>query len=125
MNQGRSIDPFTNSYVTQQINFANYDINTSVTIWNGSSVRNNIKQSELTYKASQLDWQQAKDNITINVILAYLQVLSNQEQLTIAKNQVEVTRNQVGRLDILNNNGAIAPSLLYDLKGNWRVMNFL
>jgi outer membrane protein len=117
LNQGRSIDPFTNSYVTQQINFANYDINTSVTIWNGSAVRNNIKQSELNYKASQLDWQQAKDNITINVILAYLQVLSGLEQLTIAKNQVEVTRNQVARLDILNNNGAIAPSLLYDLKG--------
>lgn len=116
-NQGRSIDPFTNSYVTQQINFANYDINTSVTIWNGASIRNNIKQNELNYKASQMDWQQAKDNITINVILAYLQVLSGQEQLTIARNQVEVTKNQVSRLDVLNNNGAIAPSMLYDLRG--------
>src|SRR5437868_4070383 len=28
INQGRSIDPFTNSYVTQNINFANYNINT-------------------------------------------------------------------------------------------------
>ncbi len=117
INQGRSIDPFTNSYVTQQINFANYDINTNVTIWNGSSIRNNIRQTELSYKASQMDWQQAKDNITINVILAYLQVLSSQEQLTVAKNQVEVTRNQVSRLNILHESGAIAPSLYYDLKG--------
>ncbi len=117
LNQGRSIDPFTNSYVTQEISFANYDISTSVTIWNGSSIRNNIKQTELSYKASQMDWQQAKDNITINVILAYLQVLGSQEQLTVARNQVDVTRNQVSRLEILNNSGAIAPSVFFDLKG--------
>lgn len=117
INQGRSIDPFTNSYVTQQISFANYGINTSVTLWNGSAIRNNIRQMELNYKASQMDWQQQKDNITINVILAYLQVLSSQEQLTIARNQVEVTKGQVSRLEILNNSGAIAPSVYYDLKG--------
>lgn len=117
INQGRSIDPFTNTYANQQINFANYNINTSITIWNGSSIRNNIKQTELAAKASEMDWQQAKDNITINVILAYLQVLNSQEQLTVAKNQVAVTKNQVDRLEILNNSGAIAPSVYYDLKG--------
>lgn len=119
INQGRSIDPFTNSYVTQNINFANYNINTSVVLWNGSAIQNNIKQTELGYKASQMDWQQAKDNITITVILAYLQVLSAQEQLVISKNQVEVSRNQVSRLEILNNSGAIAPSVLYDLRGQF------
>lgn len=117
VNQGRSIDPFTNSYANQQINFANYSINTNITIWNGASIRNNIKQNELNAKASEMDWQQAKDNITINVILAFLQVLSNQEQLNIAKNQVLVTKNQVERLGILNESGAIAPSLFYDLRG--------
>jgi len=117
INQGRSIDPFTNTYATQQINFANYNINTSITIWNGSAIQNNIKQNELNYQASQLDWQQAKDNITISVILAYLQILSGQEQLGIAKKQVEVTKSQVDRLGILNADGAIAPYLLYDLRG--------
>jgi outer membrane protein len=117
INQGRSIDPFTNTYANQQVNFANYSINTSITIWNGSAITNNIKQNELSAKASEMDWQQQKDNITINVILSYLQVLSNQEQLTIARNQVEVSKAQVARLDVLNNSGAIAPSLLYDLRG--------
>lgn len=117
INQGRSIDPFTNTYANQQINFANYNINTSITLWNGSALVNNIKQNELNAKASEMDWQQQKDNITINVILAYLQVLSNQEQLTIARNQVEVSKTQVDRLNVLNNSGAIAPSLLYDLRG--------
>lgn len=117
INQGRSIDPFTNSYANQQINFASYNINTSITLWNGSAIQNNIRQNELNAKASEMDWQQAKDNTTINVILAYLQVLSTEEQLSIARSQVAVTKAQVERLETLNNSGAIAPSVLYDLKG--------
>lgn len=117
INQGRSIDPFTNTYANQQINFANYNINTSITLWNGSAIQNTIRQNELAAKASEMDWQQAKDNITINVILAYLQVLNAQEQLTIARNQVEVTKVQVARLETLNASGAISPAVLYDLKG--------
>lgn len=117
INQGRSIDPYTNTYASQQINFANYSINTGVTIWNGAALRNNIHSTEYAYKASEMDWQQAKDNITINVILAYLQVLTYQEQLSIAASQVAVTKAQVDRLEILNKNGAIAPATLYDLKG--------
>lgn len=117
INQGRSIDPYTNTYASQQINFANYSINTGVTIWNGAALRNNIRSNEYAFKASEMDWQQAKDNITINVILAYLQVLTYREQLSIAQSQVAVTKAQVDRLEILNKNGAIAPSTLYDLKG--------
>jgi outer membrane protein len=64
-----------------------------------------------------MDAQQQRDNITINVILAYLSVLSNQDQLTLANQQADVTRKQVERLEIMNKEGAIAPATLYDMKG--------
>src|SRR5207249_10160459 len=80
--------------------------------------RNNVRANSFNYQASKMDLQQQKDNITISVILAYLQVLNNQEQLHVAEQQVEVTRKQVERNDILNKNGALKyPSDLYDLKG--------
>ncbi len=119
INQGRSIDPYTNTYADQQINFATYSISTSVVIWNGSSIQNNIRQTELSSQASEMDWQQVKESTTINVILAYLQILSNQEQLTIAQKQLEVTRSQVDRLKILDAEGNISPSVLYDLKAQF------
>jgi outer membrane protein len=53
------------------------------------------------------------------VLLAYLQVLSQEELLSLAQSQLEVTRNQVERLNILNQRGAIAPFNLYDLKGQF------
>jgi outer membrane protein len=117
INQGRNIDPFTNSYINEAINFANYSINTNVVLWNGSNLRNSTQRDILNFEASKMDLQQAKDNVTVNVILAYLQVLNNQEQLSLAQQQTGITKQQVERLEVLNKQGAIAPSTYYDLKG--------
>src|SRR5688500_18884208 len=43
INQGRSIDPFTNAFVNQSINFAGYGLNTSVILFNGLAIQSNIK----------------------------------------------------------------------------------
>lgn len=117
INQGRSIDPFTNSYLDQQINFANYGVNASITLFNGNNITNNIKRNIYNYEATKMDYQQSKDLVTLNVILAYLDVLSNKDQLQQNMNQAALSRTQVERLEIMNKDGAIAPSQLYDLKG--------
>jgi outer membrane protein len=117
INQGRSIDPFTNSYVNEKVNFANYSLSSGVILFNGMAVQNGIRQSNLSYQASKMDWQQSKDNITLNIILSYVAVLSNEDLLSQLQARAELTRKQVERLDVLNLQGAINPSLLYDLKG--------
>lgn len=117
INQGRSIDPFTNSYINQQVNYASYGVSSGVLLFNGLSVQHNIRQNALGYEASKMELQQSKDNLTINIILAYLQVLSSEDVLEQSSNQASVTRKQVERLEILNNAGAITPALFYDLKG--------
>lgn len=116
-NQGRSIDPFTNQPVTQSFNSSNYSVGSGVVLFNGMSIRNNIQQNSLAYQASKMDWQQEKDNLTINIILAYLEVLSSADQLEQARSQAELSREQVKRLEILNKEGAIRPSDLSDLQG--------
>lgn len=116
-NQGRNINPYTNTYINQSVNYANYGLDGSITLFNGLSVQNSIRQYALNLQAGKMDVQQQRDYITINVILAYLSVLSNQDQLTLANQQAEVTRKQAERLEIMNKEGAIAPSTLYDMKG--------
>ncbi len=117
INNGRSIDPFTNSYINQTVKVANYNISSNTPIFAGLSLHNAVKQNELAYEASKMDLQQAKDNLTLGVILAYLQVLSNEDQLQTSINQFEVSKKQVERLEVLNENGSIAPYTLSDLKG--------
>lgn len=117
VNQGRSIDPFSNTYVNQSVNYASYGASSGVTLFNGLSLQNNIKQNKYAYNASRMELQQAKDNLTLDVILGYLAVLSNEDQLRSAQNQKDLSAKQLERLQVLDSQGAIAPSLVTDLKG--------
>lgn len=116
-NFGRSIDPFTNSYIDQKVNYANYSAASNLLLFNGFYLQNQVKANKLGYEASKMELQQAKDNLTINIILAYLQVLSAEEILKQSQNQVLVTEKQVERLGILNQSGAILPADFFDMKG--------
>ncbi len=118
-NQGRSIDPFTNSPVTQSFNSSNFSLSSGLVLFSGLSRMNNIKRADLSRKAAQMELQQEKDNLSINIILAYLQVLSLNEQAHLVADQARLSAQQVERLDILNKEGAIKPSELSDLKGQF------
>ena len=117
MYNGRSIDPSSNNYVNQNLNSANYQVNGGFVLFNGGNLQNTIKQNAAAYEASTMEWQQARDNLVLNVILAYLQVLSNEDVVASATNQATVSQKQLERLDVLNKQGAIKPSEFYDLRG--------
>jgi outer membrane protein len=117
INRGRGIDPSTNTFVTEPISFGNYNLNANLTLFNGFQLLNNMKAQALNYDAAKAELQQRKDDITLNVILAYLQILNTSDQLQQQEKQAEVSRKQVERLELLNSQGAIPPSQLYDLKG--------
>lgn len=117
INQGRSIDPFTNAYVNQSVNYAGYGLTSGVVLFNGGSLQNSIRQNAFAFDASRMDWQQARDNLTLNVILAYLQALNNEDLLASAVKQKELSAKQLERLAVLDNQGAIPPSQLSDVKG--------
>jgi outer membrane protein len=118
-NRGRSIDPATNSYINQEVNYASYGLSSGVILFNGFSLKNTARQNQLAYEASKMDWQQAKDNLTINIILAYLLVLNNEDLLVQTRNQASLSQKQTERLEVLNRQGAIAPSMYSDLRGQY------
>jgi outer membrane protein len=117
INEGRSIDPFTNGYVNQQINYASYGIGSSLILFNGSNLQKTIRSNAYALDASKMELQQVRDNLTINTMLAYLQVLNNEDQVELAKAQVLVVQKQLERLEVLNKQGAISPPLVHELTG--------
>jgi len=117
INQGRSIDPFTNAFVDQTVNYASYGLNSGVTLFNGRTLQNTLKQNAYAYDASRMELQQAKDNLTLNVILAYLQVLNNEDMIAAAVKQKELSQKQLERLEVLDKQGAISPSQVTDVRG--------
>jgi outer membrane protein len=118
-NQGRSIDPFTNSYINQQVSYTTYNLSAEIILFNGLNLQNSIAQNRLAYEAGKYDLQQTKETVILNVILSYLQVLKQEDLLLQSVNDAEVSRNQVERLAILDSVGAVSPSQYHDLKGQW------
>ncbi|RYD77562.1 MAG: TolC family protein [Sphingobacteriales bacterium] len=117
VSMGRSIDPFTNTYTDQKINSTSFGVNSGVVLFNGLSMRSSVKQTAAAFNAAKAGVQQQMDNIKIAVILAYLQALSFKEQITQASKQFDLSSEQVKRMQVLDNEGAVKPYELSDLKG--------
>ncbi|HEU4469676.1 MAG TPA: TolC family protein [Flavisolibacter sp.] len=117
INSGRSIDPFTNTYVTQSVNAASYGISSGVVVFNGLTLQHLVRQNAYAYHASKMEWQQSRDELVLNVILSYLQVLNSEDQLQLALRQAQTSQQAVARLRVMDSMGAIRPSDLSDLRG--------
>jgi len=108
---GRNQDPTSFSLITTGYLFNNYSLQTSVDLFNWFTKKNTIAAQDLSLKATEAGVEKAKNDIALNVAVAYLQVLLTREQITLAmskltqtKAQLESTRKQVdaGKLPELN-----------------------
>jgi len=115
-NKGRSLD-FNNNYVNQENTTAYYSLNGNLTLFNGLRLLNTLKSNQFAFEATTMEWQQSKDRVMLDVILAYLDILSSTDLLAQPYRQADVTQKQIDRLEVLNKEGAIKPSDLYDVRG--------
>lgn len=116
-NQGRAIDPFTNDYIDQRFSSSGAGLSAGITLFGGLQLQNLIRQTGYAYHASEMEWQQSKDRLTLEVLLAYLTVLNNEDTWKMMSGQAEVTRKQVERLTVLVSEGATGSYMLSDMKG--------
>jgi outer membrane protein len=114
---GKSINPYTNAFINQEVNTGQYGLNAGLTLFNGFSTINSMQQNAFNHKANKMDYGQAKIDISIQVALAYLQILSSEELVNQAISQMMATQTQLDRLSILQKNEAVSPSVFYDTRG--------
>jgi outer membrane protein len=115
-NWGRSIDPTTNQFVdNQRIVSSNAGINSSVTLFNGLSIQNSIKQNKFSQKASEETLEDTKNNVIFNVINYYANVMFARELFENAKKQLESTEQQVSLTEKRVKAGSLPNSSLLDL----------
>ncbi len=116
-NTGRNIDPFTNGIVTQTIGTNNMGLSLSLPIYQGGRNRNTIDRNKLQVEASNQDLVTQRNNIALEVTVAYLNVLSSEDLIEVSKRQLEVTEQQYDRTAKLVKAGAAAETQLFDLEG--------
>jgi outer membrane protein len=115
-NFGRTIDRFTNSFATQQVLSQNLGLSSDVTLFNGLQTVNTIHQNRFNYLSSKYNVDKMRNDVSLNVATAYLQILYNIESVENARNQIAVTTAQSGRAKILVDAGSIARGAYLDIQ---------
>lgn len=92
---GRSENPTTGVLVDNNFFNLGMQLQSGVTIFNWFSKKNTVEASRLSWEADKEQIQKAKDDIALNVAVAYLQTLLAREQVNIAKVQVSQTATQL------------------------------
>lgn len=115
-NWGQRIDPFTNQFASQRVQTNNLFIATNLDLFNGFSKVNAMRQSREELQASQYDLNRIRNDISLQICLAYLQVLLARENIRTGTNQVAITQEQIDRIQSMVNAGAMPIGSLYDIQ---------
>ena len=88
MNYGRSIDPETNTYTTTSTFNNSYSLSGSLTVFNGLSTINTIKATKVMRAMGVEELQLARDQIAMNTMSAYFDVVYYYGTVEIAQEQL-------------------------------------
>lgn len=113
---GRIIDQSINEYVDKETQQGTLGVDASLTIFNGLQKQNYIKKGKIDFLASQHDADQMKDDISLQITQAYLNILFNKELLRVAKEQVEITNQQIDRTQKMVDAGTLAKGSLLEIQ---------
>lgn len=101
MSFGRSIDPETNTYTTTSTFSNSYGISASVSVFNGLSVINSIRATKVLRAKGVEDLQLARDEVAMNTMSAYFDVVYYTGAVEIAREQLETSRTELEQVRML------------------------
>lgn len=113
---GRSIDLATYNYVNQETQQSYFSLNSDITLFSGFQKVNTLKQKRLDYLVSKYNSDKIKNDISLAVAGAYLQILFSRELANNAERQFEVTRQQIDRTAKLVAAGTLAKGSLLEIQ---------
>jgi outer membrane protein len=91
-NFGRNIDPSTNQFINQRIFALNGTVSTQITLFQGGQLRNTVIQNRLLLDADKTATAKVRNDLILNVVTTYLQVLTNQDLVKAAQQQIDVAK---------------------------------
>jgi outer membrane protein len=97
-----------NTYTNTNTSSTNFSLGTSVPLFTGFQIPNNIKLNQLNLEAATQDLEKAKNDIRVQVAQAYVQILYDMELLDVARRQTAIDSAQVARLQALLDNGKVS-----------------
>lgn len=108
-NFGRSLQS-NNTYQSINTQSTGFSVSTSIPLFTGMQIPNAVALSKLNLQAAVEDLNKAKEDISIQVTSAYLQVLFNQELAKVAHDQAALSKEMLAQKEAFFRNGKASES---------------
>ena len=105
-----------NTYSNTNTSSTSFSLGTSVPLFTGFEIPNQIKLAKLNLEGATADLEKAKNDIRMKVAEAYVQILYDMEIAEVAHRQIEIDSAQVVRLESFVKNGKAAEAELSQQK---------
>ena len=105
-----------NVYSNTNTSNTSLGVNTSVPLFTGFQIPNQIKLAKLNLEGATADLEKAKNDIRMKVAEAYVQILYDMELSDVARLQIDIDSAQVARLEAFVKNGKAAEAELSQQK---------
>ncbi len=104
---GLFFDPTSATLVNQTTDIANGNLGSSVTVFNGLRLRNQILQNKALLMSDESNIEKVKNDLSLSVVNTYLQILNNQDLVKAGEQQFTLSNQQLGvaqkNFDVGNN----------------------
>ena len=114
-----NIEVFPGEFRDREFYSTSVGIGFSQSVFNGFRNINLLNQSKLSLERNQFELEKFKDDISLNVVNTYLNVLFNKENLELAKLQVEFSEFQVNQVKTLVEAGSEPNSTLIETQATY------
>ncbi len=109
-NYGRALNPTTNLFVDKNSTNISPSITSSLPLFNGLRIQNTFRQNQRDVASAQYDLQKAKNDVILNVVTLYVNVIFNKELLDNANYQLNSSQQSLDRIQKQVAAGSLAMS---------------
>ena len=114
-----NIEVFPGEFRDREFYSTSLGVGFSQSVFNGFRNINLLNQSKRSFERNQYELEKLKDDISLNVANAYLNVLFNKENLDLANSQVEFSKFQVSQVQTLVEAGSEPMSTLIETQATY------
>jgi outer membrane protein len=119
VSRGKNFNTLTGNLQDKTNINGNYSLGSSVTLYNGSYINNDIKQKDLLVQAGNLNILQGENDITLQVTQAFLNILLARENIVYLQDLVNTSAGQVNQQQQLFDAGSIAKKILVQMQAQY------
>lgn len=105
-----------NTYMNRSTQSTSFSVGTSVPILTGGRIPADIKVRKLNLQAALQDFNHARENVALSVTSSYLEAICQKDLVQVAERQVELSKAQVHRMELLFQNDKASEAELSQIR---------